>query len=202
MSVERSSSNHVSLLSATHSKNRFLYSALECFPNKGLAATLDVLGLGFCYRRHSVRIYPQDPWPLDSLNSRLTGLLATCFVHIVAIIMTAIMILHIRSKYTAVGESIQNLATLSALMMHPLGRKEIVMFFWMYALIELLAMFLDSGVIPTSNEAYSVRSVPLILGCDLDRLTQILVVCCSIHRTRSCGVLLSFDQWFRRLPVC
>ncbi|PPQ70635.1 hypothetical protein CVT24_000678 [Panaeolus cyanescens] len=50
--------------------------------------------------------------------------------------MTAIMILHIRSKYTAVG------------------RKEIVMFFWMYAAISLLAMFLDSGVIPTANKAY------------------------------------------------
>ncbi|KAL9715617.1 hypothetical protein Ac2012v2_000059 [Leucoagaricus gongylophorus] len=37
MSVERSSSNH-------------------CFPNKGLAATLDVLGLGFCYRRHSQHV--------------------------------------------------------------------------------------------------------------------------------------------------
>ncbi|KAF9527891.1 chitin synthase III catalytic subunit-domain-containing protein [Crepidotus variabilis] len=61
---------------------------------------------------------------------------STCFVHIVAIIMTAIMILHIRSKYTAVG------------------RKEIVMFFWMYAVIELLALFLDSGVIPTSNAVY------------------------------------------------
>ena len=31
--------------------------------------------------------------------------LATSFVHIVAIIMTGIMIYHIRSKYTAVGES-------------------------------------------------------------------------------------------------
>ncbi|KAJ7605506.1 chitin synthase III catalytic subunit-domain-containing protein [Mycena polygramma] len=62
---------------------------------------------------------------------------STCFVHIVAIIMTAIMILHIRSKYTAVG------------------RKEIVTFFWMYAFIELLAMFLDSGVIPTSNVVYT-----------------------------------------------
>ncbi|KAF8649570.1 hypothetical protein AX16_005732 [Volvariella volvacea WC 439] len=61
---------------------------------------------------------------------------STCFVHIVAIIMTVIMILHIRSKYTAIG------------------RKEIVMFFWMYALIELLAMFLDSGVIPTANVSY------------------------------------------------
>ncbi|KAF9560293.1 hypothetical protein CPC08DRAFT_480032 [Agrocybe pediades] len=61
---------------------------------------------------------------------------STAFVHIVAIIMTAIMILHIRSKYTAVG------------------RKEIVMFFWMYMVIEFLAMFLDSGVIPTANAAY------------------------------------------------
>ncbi|KIK99449.1 hypothetical protein PAXRUDRAFT_822740 [Paxillus rubicundulus Ve08.2h10] len=61
---------------------------------------------------------------------------STSFVHIVAIIMTAIMIYHIRSKYTAVG------------------RKEIVMFFWMYMIIELLAMFLDSGIIPTANTSY------------------------------------------------
>ena len=40
------------------------------------------------------------------LASLLTNVLlsATCFIHIVAIIMTIIMILHIRSKYTAVGE--------------------------------------------------------------------------------------------------
>lgn len=50
--------------------------------------------------------------------------------------MTIIMILHIRSKYTAVG------------------RKEIVMFFYLYAIIELLAIFLDSGIIPTSNNTY------------------------------------------------
>lgn len=68
---------------------------------------------------------------------------ATCFVHIVAIIMTGIMILHIRSKYTAVG------------------RKEIIMFFWLYACISLLAMFLDSGVIPTSNVVYPVRLILL-----------------------------------------
>jgi len=61
---------------------------------------------------------------------------STSFVHIVAIIMTAIMIYHIRGKYTAVG------------------RKEIVMFFWMYMLIELLALFLDSGIIPTANASY------------------------------------------------
>jgi len=61
---------------------------------------------------------------------------ATSFVHIVAIFMTAIMILHVRSKYTAVG------------------RKEIVMFFYMYALVELLAIFLDSGIIPTASNVY------------------------------------------------
>ncbi|KAK0440722.1 chitin synthase export chaperone [Armillaria borealis] len=62
---------------------------------------------------------------------------STSFIHIVAIIMTAIMIYHIRSKYTAVG------------------RKEIVLFFWMYAVIQLLGIFLDSGIIPTSNTVYA-----------------------------------------------
>ena len=57
--------------------------------------------------------------------------------------MTIIMILHIRSKYTAVG------------------RKEIVMFFYLYAFISLLAMFLDSGVIPTDNVTYPARSIPI-----------------------------------------
>jgi len=61
---------------------------------------------------------------------------AACFIHIVAIIMTIIMILHIRSKYTAVG------------------RKEIVLFFYIYAVTELLAIFLDSAVIPTSSGVY------------------------------------------------
>ncbi|KZT61849.1 hypothetical protein CALCODRAFT_328073 [Calocera cornea HHB12733] len=61
---------------------------------------------------------------------------ATCFVHIVAILMTAIMIYHIRVKYTAVG------------------RKEIVTFFYMYIIIEFLAMFLDSGIIPTASTVY------------------------------------------------
>ena len=53
--------------------------------------------------------------------------------------MTAIMIYHIRSKYTAVG------------------RKEIVTFFWIYAVIQLLAIFLDSGIIPTAHAVYPVR---------------------------------------------
>jgi len=75
-----------------------------------------------------------------SRNVEISGKLlfqpSTMFVHVVALIMTAIMIYHIRSKYTAVG------------------RKEIVMFFYMYALAEILAFFLDSGIIPTANASY------------------------------------------------
>jgi hypothetical protein len=37
------------------------------------------------------------------------------------------------------------------------------MFFWLYALIELLAIFLDSGIIPTSNPSYPVRSPSFFL---------------------------------------
>lgn len=63
-------------------------------------------------------------------------LTATCFVHIAALGMTLIMLFHVRSKYTAVG------------------RKEIVLFFYIYMFVELLAIFLDSTVIPTANVVY------------------------------------------------
>ncbi|KAF8608387.1 hypothetical protein BDV93DRAFT_466717 [Ceratobasidium sp. AG-I] len=70
------------------------------------------------------------------INNTLIFQPATCFVHFVALVMTAIMIYHIRSKYTAVG------------------RKEIVHFFYMFMIIELLAFFLDSAIIPTSSTVY------------------------------------------------
>lgn len=41
--------------------------------------------------------------------------------------------------------------------MYTLGRKEIVTFFYLYAVIELLALFLDSAIIPTANAVYPVR---------------------------------------------
>jgi hypothetical protein len=62
--------------------------------------------------------------------------IATCFVHIAALAMTAIMLFHLRSKYTAVG------------------RKEICLFFYIYVFVELLAIFLDSTVIPTAHAVY------------------------------------------------
>ncbi|KAG0173805.1 Chitin synthase, class 7 [Apophysomyces sp. BC1034] len=61
---------------------------------------------------------------------------ATLIIDIVAIIMAAIMIYHIRSKYTAVG------------------RKEIVMFFYLYMVTVFLEMLLITGIIPTSSTVY------------------------------------------------
>lgn len=61
---------------------------------------------------------------------------ATCIIHICALIMVWVMVLHVRSKYTAVG------------------RKEIVTFFYLYSFEELLAIFLDSGIIPSSSPVY------------------------------------------------
>lgn len=52
--------------------------------------------------------------------------------------MTAIMVMHIRSKYTAVG------------------RKEMVFFFYLYAVLELLGIFLDTAIIPFSSSVYPV----------------------------------------------
>lgn len=70
------------------------------------------------------------------INSTIIFQPATCFIHIAALLMTAIMVYHIRSKYTAVG------------------RKEIVLFFYLYAISEILAIFLDSAIIPTYSPAY------------------------------------------------
>ena len=72
--------------------------------------------------------------------------------------MTGIMIFHIRSKYTAVGTSLPLHARRGGAPIHNRpGRKEILMFFYLYAIIELLAIFLDSGIIPTANVSYPVR---------------------------------------------
>ncbi|CAG8504366.1 340_t:CDS:2 [Paraglomus occultum] len=62
---------------------------------------------------------------------------ATLIIHVIALIMTTIMIIHIKSKYTAVG------------------RKEIVMFFYSYMLLTFLEFLLVSGIIPTASNAYS-----------------------------------------------
>jgi hypothetical protein len=79
--------------------------------------------------------------------------------------MTGIMIYHIRSKYTAVGKCdpfTVNQGIVRCVdhcyFWFGLGRKEIVMFFYLYAIIELIAFFLDSNIIPTANSSYPVSA--------------------------------------------
>lgn len=54
---------------------------------------------------------------------------AVDFMHLVALAMTAIMIIHVRSKFTAVG------------------RKEITTFFYIYMLLTIFSLILDAGVV-------------------------------------------------------
>ncbi|KNZ50411.1 uncharacterized protein VP01_443g4 [Puccinia sorghi] len=76
-------------------------------------------------------------------NVELNGVIlfqpAVLFIHIIALIMVLLMILHIKSKYTAVG------------------RQEIVHFFYFYAIVTIASFFLDSGIIPSSSKVYPVR---------------------------------------------
>jgi hypothetical protein len=78
------------------------------------------------------------------LNGTILFQPAVLFIHIIALIMILLMILHIKSKYTAVG------------------RKEIVHFFYFYAVVTLSSFFLDSGIIPSSSKVYPVCLAPLI----------------------------------------
>ncbi|KAI5479205.1 hypothetical protein MNV49_003899 [Pseudohyphozyma bogoriensis] len=71
------------------------------------------------------------------ISSTLIFQPATSFLHICALAMIIVMVLHIRAKYTAVG------------------RKEIVTLFYMYWVVELLSIFLDSGIIPSSSTVYA-----------------------------------------------
>jgi hypothetical protein len=61
---------------------------------------------------------------------------AASAMHIVALIMTVIMILHVRSKFTAVG------------------RKEILAFFYIYMLLTFFSLLVDAGVVPPGSDPY------------------------------------------------
>ncbi|QIW94633.1 hypothetical protein AMS68_000151 [Peltaster fructicola] len=107
-----------------------------------------------------VSICAKTPLPLCSLvgpASTLTGshgVITTCyarsielantiifeaaagFAHILALIMTVVMILHVRSKFTAVG------------------RKEITTFFYFYSLLTIDSLLIDCGVVPPGTGPY------------------------------------------------
>lgn len=46
------------------------------------------------------------------------------------------------------------------------GRKEILIFFYLYALLQFLAMFLDTGIIPTSSGVYAVSQTSCVQTLD------------------------------------
>ena len=82
------------------------------------------------------------------------------------------------------------------------GRKEIVLFFYLYAVIELLAFFLDSGIIPSAHVSYPVRDLVVSFPPNRTRVTSsLLVVRRDLYRLGRCDVHLSADQRVRRFPV-
>jgi hypothetical protein len=62
---------------------------------------------------------------------------ATIIIHALALLMTTLMIYHIKSKYTAVG------------------RREIAMFFYLYMCVTIVELLLVSGVVPMAATAYA-----------------------------------------------
>ncbi|KAJ5226218.1 Chitin synthase export chaperone [Penicillium chermesinum] len=61
---------------------------------------------------------------------------AASFMHIIALGMTVIMILHIRSKFTAVG------------------RKEIITLFYLYLALTICSLIIDAGVVPPRSGSF------------------------------------------------
>lgn len=78
-------------------------------------------------------------------------------MHIVALIMTVIMILHVRGKFTAVG------------------RKEILVFFYVYMLLSFISLIVDAGVVPPGSGPY-----PYFVSAQ-NGLTSALVTCLLIN---------------------
>ncbi|KAJ1926617.1 Chitin synthase, class 7, partial [Linderina pennispora] len=70
------------------------------------------------------------------VSSALIFQAASLIIDIIALFMTVIMIFHVRSKYTAVG------------------RKEMVLFFYLYFLMTVLDFITISGIIPIASPVY------------------------------------------------
>lgn len=86
---------------------------------------------------------------------------ANDFMHILALGMAAVMVLHVRSKFTAVGKSrlYASQHRMIRAIAHDwycqfLGRKEITTFFYIYMMLTMTSLVLDSGVIPPVSKVY------------------------------------------------
>ncbi|KAH8899012.1 chitin synthase export chaperone [Thozetella sp. PMI_491] len=82
---------------------------------------------------------------------------AASAMHIVALVMTVVMILHIRGKFTAVG------------------RKEISSFFYLYMLLSFISLCVDAGVVPPGSAPY-----PYFVAVQ-SGLTSAMVTCLLIN---------------------
>lgn len=82
---------------------------------------------------------------------------AAAAFHIIALVMTVIMILHVRSKFTAVG------------------RKEILTFFYLYMLLTFISLIVDAGVVPPGSGPW-----PYFVSAQ-NGLSSALVTCLLIN---------------------
>ncbi|EHA50560.1 chitin synthase export chaperone [Pyricularia oryzae 70-15] len=82
---------------------------------------------------------------------------AASAMHIVALCMTVVMVLHVRGKFTAVG------------------RKEILNFFYFYMLLTFISLCVDAGVVPPGSGPY-----PYFVSVQ-NGLTSSLVTCLLIN---------------------
>ena len=114
--------------------------------------------------------------PINPISNSTTGIQAICyarsielantiifeaatdFIHILALGMAAIMVLHVRSKFTAVGEKVGSGAyprecVLTCGVLN-IGRKEITTFFYIYMALTMTSLILDAGVIPPGSGTF------------------------------------------------
>ncbi|KAI1435508.1 chitin synthase export chaperone [Xylaria sp. CBS 124048] len=82
---------------------------------------------------------------------------ASSFLHIIALGMTVVMILHIRGKFTAVG------------------RKEILSFFYIFLALTVFSLIIDAGVVPVGSAPF-----PYFVAIQ-SGLTSALVTCLLIN---------------------
>jgi hypothetical protein len=104
---------------------------------------------------------------------------ATDFAHMAALAMTAIMIFHVRSKFTAVG------------------RKEILTFFYFYVLLTVVSLVLDAGVLPATTDGAFLYFVSAQNGLASALCTALLVNGFVGFQLYEDGTLLSV--WLLRL---
>lgn len=108
---------------------------------------------------------------------------ATAFVHVVAIIMTAIMIYHIRSKYTAVGQWYRVCQVTSILIQHIRRSKRD-----RHLLLAIRRHRTSRFTTRYGHHSFIQRFVSM--------------VCSGLYWTSSRRILLSPDQRLRRFPIC